>query len=74
MTISVNNMVTLAHLESSQGYYIHISMCVTTRNIHIFKYDSQRCEYDVFAVDQQETACEYINRSLPRGGYQINID
>ena len=72
MTVSVNNMVTLAQLESSQGYYIHISMCLTTRNIHIFKYDAQRCDYEVF--DDQETAGEFINRSLPRGGYQINID
>lgn len=72
MTISVNNMVTLAHLQSSQGYYIHISMCVTTRNIHIFKYDCRCCDYHVF--DDQEAACEFINRPLPRGGYQVSID
>lgn len=72
MTISVNNMVTLAHLQASRGYNIHISMCITTRNIHIFKYDNYSCDYGIF--DDQESACDFINQSLPRGGYQIIIE
>lgn len=72
MTISVNNMVTLAHLQSSQGYYIHISMCITTRNIHIFKYDNRCCDYGIF--DDQETACDFINKALPRTHFGVDLD
>ena len=65
-------MVTLAHLQSSQGYNIQISMCITTRNIHIFKYDNRLCEYDIF--EDQESACEFINRPLPRTRFGVNLD
>ena len=64
MTVSKNNMITLAHVHvDGATYNIHISMCMTTRNIHIFKYNDRRCDYGIF--DCQEDACEFINQKLP---------
>ena len=64
MSVSTNNMVTLAHLNvTNSTCHIYISMCMTSRNIHIFKYNDHCCDYMVF--DDQELACQFINQPLP---------
>ena len=62
MDISKNNMVTLAHVRvSGRDYYIHISYCIVSQHVHIFKYSDHRCSYGVF--ENQEDACEFISVS-----------
>ena len=62
MDISKNNMVTLAHVKvSNRDYYIHISYCVASQHVHIFKYDDHACDYGVFEC--QEDAIGFINVS-----------
>jgi hypothetical protein len=62
MDISKNNMVTLAHVKvSNRDYYIHISYCITSQNVHIFKYSDTACDYGVF--ESQEYAIGFINIS-----------
>lgn len=42
-------MQNLAHVSvNDYGYCVHVSVCCETASIHIFKYNSERCEYDVF--------------------------
>jgi len=66
-------MTTLAHVQvSGHEFNIHISICVETRSIHIFKYNAQRCYYDIF--DNQEDACDYINKGMPRGGWAVSVE
>jgi hypothetical protein len=65
-------MTTLAHVQvEGAKFNIHISVCDETRAIHIFKYDAQRCCYDIFY--DQDSACEYINLGMPRGGWRVNV-
>ena len=59
MDISKNNMVTLAHVKvSDRDYYIHVSYCILSQHVHIFKYDDLACDYGVFV--SQEDACRFI--------------
>jgi hypothetical protein len=59
MDISKNNMVTLAHVRvTGRDYYIHISYCMTSQQVHIFKYNQHRCGYGVFVSEAD--ACEFI--------------
>ena len=61
MDISKNNMVTLAHVKvSDRDYYIHISYCILSQHVHIFKYDELACDYGVFV--SQEDAIKFIAR------------
>lgn len=61
--ISPNTIVHLAHVHvAGSDYNIALSMCVTTRHIHVFKYNDQSCEYEIF--DNQMDACLYIERPL----------
>jgi hypothetical protein len=60
-----HNIYKLAHIRAENSdIHIYISMCMTTRNIHIFKYNKEFCAYDVF--QDQEAACDFINRPIPR--------
>ena len=73
MDISNNGMVTLAHVRVEGAQFnIHISVCVETKNIHIFKYNQQQCDYGVF--DSQDSACDYINAGMPRGRWGFSED
>ena len=61
MDISKNNMITLAHVKvSDRDYYIHVSYCIASQHVHIFKYDLHACDYGVFV--SQADACEFIAR------------
>jgi len=52
-------MVTLAHVRvTGRDYYIHISYCMTSQQVHIFKYNEHRCGYGVFVSEAD--ACEFI--------------
>ena len=65
MDISNNNMITLAHVRVKDSTVnIYISYCVTSQNVHIFKYNDRACDYGVF--DNQADACEFIAEKLPR--------
>jgi len=63
--ISPNTIIHLAHVHvAGKNYNIAISMCTVTRHIHIFKYNDQVCDYDIF--DNQAAACAFIDRPMPR--------
>jgi hypothetical protein len=64
--ITSNNMMALAHVRVADSETcVYISICMTTRNVHIFKYNDHACDYGVF--DNQADACHFIARQLPRG-------
>ena len=72
MDISKNNMVTLAHVRvSDRDYYIHVSYCIVSQHVHIFKYDEHACDYGVFA--SQEDAIGFINVAPCRPGSIPNV-
>jgi hypothetical protein len=56
-------MLTLANIQlANTDIRIHISMCMLTRVIHIFKHDNHSCNYDVFW--DQEEACAFLARPI----------
>ena len=60
-------MVTLAHVRvTDRDYYIHISYCVASQHVHIFKYSDLACDYGVFEC--QEDAIGFINVAPCRPG------
>lgn len=64
--ITSNNMMALAHVRvADSDACVYISICMTTRNVHIFKYNDHSCDYGVF--DNQADACMFIARQLPGG-------
>ena len=64
--ITSNNMMALAHVRVADSETcVYISICMTTRNVHIFKYNETACDYGIF--DSQADACQFINKPL-RGG------
>jgi hypothetical protein len=66
-------MTTLAHVQvTGQQFNIHISVCDESHTIHIFKYNAQKCYYDIF--DNQEDACDFINSGMPRGGWHVSVE
>lgn len=61
--LTPNSIVHLAHVKvADQDYNIAISVCTTTNNIHIFKYDEISCAYEIF--DNQEAACRFLEEPL----------
>jgi len=61
--VTANNMLQLAHAHvANSDYNIVITLCVTSERLHIFKYNDQRCDYEVF--DNQADAIGFINKSL----------
>ncbi len=65
MDISNNNMITLAHVRvANSEVNIYFSYCVSSQNVHIFKYNDCACDYGVF--DNQADACEFIAEKLPK--------
>lgn len=63
MIDGINPMLPIAHVHvRDRDYNCYISVCTTTHNIHVFKYNSSRCEYEVF--DSQEEAQRYLNRMI----------
>ena len=64
--ITSNNMMALAHVRvANSETCVYISICMTTRNVHIFKYNETACDYGIF--DNQADACQFIALQLPRG-------
>jgi len=64
--ITSNNMMALAHVRvHDSSTCVYISICMTTRNVHIFKYNESACDYGVF--DCQADACSFISQKLPEG-------
>lgn len=63
MQESVNGMINIAHVYvKDMGFTAHVSMCLITRQIHIFKYNELACEYDVF--DSQFLAGQFLEKPL----------
>ena len=64
--ITSNNMMALAHVRvANSETCVYISICMTTRNVHIFKYNETACDYGIF--DNQADACLFSAQQLPRG-------
>jgi hypothetical protein len=64
MRESVNGMINIAHVNvKGMGFNAHVSMCLITRNIHVFKYNDLCCDYEVF--DSQHLASQYLQEPLP---------
>ncbi len=58
-------IVPLAHVAvTGSDYNVYISVCTTTHQMHIFKYNEVCCEYEIF--DQEGEACRFIERPMPR--------
>ena len=58
-----NAMVPIAHVSLvDRDYNCYISICSITNNIHVFKYNDHKCEYDVFP-NQYSAQC-WINQNL----------
>ena len=63
MRQSVNGMISIAHVQvKDMGFCAHVSMCLITRNIHVFKYNELVCDYEVF--DSQYLASQYLEKPL----------
>lgn len=63
MRESVNGMISIAHVQlRDRGFNAYVSMCVITRNIHVFKYNQLCCDYDVF--DSQHLASQFLQEPL----------
>ena len=63
MIDGINAMVPIAHVQvGNRDFNAYISMCSVTRNIHVFKYNDRRCDYEVF--DNQRDAQNWINLYL----------
>ena len=61
----VNSFITIAHIHvRDRNYDVYVSMNVTSRHIHVFKYDTDRvtCEYEVF--NHYQDACDYLELLL----------
>ncbi len=58
------NIVPLAHIHvKDTDYNVYISMCIDTRQMHIFKYNDTCCDYEVFGTEGE--ACQFIERPMP---------
>ena len=63
MRESVNGMISIAHVNvKDMGFNAHVSMCLITRNIHVFKYNDLACDYEVF--DSQYLASQFLEKPL----------
>jgi hypothetical protein len=63
MRESVNGMISIAHVTvKDMGFNAHVSMCLITRNIHVFKYNDLACDYEVF--DSQRLASQFLEKPL----------
>jgi hypothetical protein len=63
MKESVNGMISIAHVTvKDMGFNAHVSMCLITRNIHVFKYNDLACEYEVF--DSQYLASQFLEKHI----------
>jgi|APGre2960657373_1045057.scaffolds.fasta_scaffold19338_1 hypothetical protein len=63
MRESVNGMISIAHVQvKDMGFNAHVSMCLISRTIHVFKYNDVCCDYDVF--DSQYLASQYLEKPL----------
>lgn len=63
MIDGINAMVPIAHVRvGDRDYNAYISYCSISDNIHVFKYNDTRCEYDVFPTKME--AQIWINKNL----------
>ena len=63
MPLTANSMIPLAHVQvRDRDYAVYISLCTVTNNMHIFKYNSQYCAYEVF--DNESAACLWLEQSI----------
>jgi len=62
---SVNPFITIAHIHvRDRNYDVYVSMCLSSRHIHVFKYSEAKChcEYEVF--NSHNEACDYLELLL----------
>ena len=57
-------IVPLAHVAvTGSDYNIYLSVCTTTRHMHVFKYNDTGCQYEIF--DNALAANQFIEQPLP---------
>jgi hypothetical protein len=60
-------MLKVAHVHvAGTDHNIHISYCTQSHSVHIFKYNNQSCQYEIFASEAE--ACRFIELPLEDSG------
>jgi len=54
-----------------KGHSVHIDWDQDSERILCFKHDQNRCDYEVFTIDQEEEAAEWIITALPLGEWRF---
>ena len=63
MINGINDMINLAHVYvRDRDYSVFLSMCTTTRNLHVFKYNDRKCSYEVF--ESYDECCQHLEEPL----------
>jgi hypothetical protein len=52
----------------------HAHINVFDDHIHVFKYNDKTCDFDVFDLDQQYEASDYITEQLPTIQYVVQVN
>lgn len=59
----IYTMMPIVHVNvADNDFNVYISVCTTTNQFHIFKYNGECCNYEIF--DNQEEACQFIQAPL----------
>ena len=66
----INNIVHVNYHD----HHVHISRDTVTDAVVIFKYNSSRCDFAVFAVTEWDQASDYILTNLPEGSWAFIMD
>jgi len=55
--------IPVAHVHvAERDYSVYISVCLASRQLHIFKYNQSYCDYEVF--DSEGSACTWLEKPL----------
>ena len=67
-------METIAHIKvSDRDFYVYISLCTLSQNLHIFKYDDISCEYEIFPTVGRETHLQMAMMWIPKPIKRVRI-
>lgn len=60
-----NSFINVAHIYvRDRNYMVYVSICRTTNNIHIFKYDEEKCRCDYEVFPDPASAADYLELLL----------
>ena len=51
-----------------------VSIDNTSGHVHVFKYDLTQCQYEVFALEDNESISDFCVSELPPGSWQFTED